>query len=141
MPRNSNARNVLLWITQAALAALFIFAGGFKLIASPETMAQGPVVLPIEFLRFIGLAELLGGIGLVGPGLARIHRWLIPLAAWGLVVIMIGATIFSWVGIGLGAILFPAVTGLLALAVAIGRGPDLAARLAVRRVAAAPVSL
>jgi len=141
MPRNIKIRNILLGTTQIALAALFVFAGGFKLVASPEALAQGPVVLPAGFLRFIGLAELLGGIGLVGPSLVRAQRWVAPLAAWALAVIMAGATILSALAMGAAAALFPLVVGLLTVAVAIGRGPDLAIRNSVRRASAASVSL
>src|SRR5689334_23127004 len=89
---NRDFRGVALWVGQGALAALFLFAGGFKLVASAEVMSQGPVVLPLAFLRFIGMCEVLGAIGLILPGLFRIHRELTPLAAAGLVIIMIGAT-------------------------------------------------
>src|SRR5688572_33466457 len=80
-----------MWIGQGVLAGLFLFAGGVKLTAPAEMLAAGPVVLPVLFLRFIGLCEVLGAVGLILPGLFRIHRELTPLAATGLVVIMVGA--------------------------------------------------
>src|ERR1051325_6313169 len=84
--RNSSKANrdfgsVALWVGQGLLAALFLFAGGFKLVASAEMMSQGPVVLPLMFLRFIGLCEVLGAIGLILPWALKIHRELTPLAA------------------------------------------------------------
>lgn len=110
-----------LWIVQVLLSALFLWAGGFKLVASPEQMA-GPVDLPLWFLRFIGLAEFLGGLGLVLPGLLRTRPGLTPLAAAGLVIIMIGATVTTLVGDGGVALAaMPAVVGLLAAFVAYGR--------------------
>ena len=56
--------NVALWIVQGLLAPLFLFASGVKLVQSPEEM-QMPVALPGLFLRFIGVCEVLGGLGLV----------------------------------------------------------------------------
>jgi hypothetical protein len=109
-----------LWIVQVLLAALFLWAGGFKLVASPEQMA-GPVSLPLWFLRFIGAAELLGGLGLVLPGLLRIRPGLTPLAAAGLVLIMIGATVIGLMTGDLATAAMPLVVGLLAAFVAYGR--------------------
>jgi uncharacterized membrane protein YphA (DoxX/SURF4 family) len=111
--------NVALWIVQSLLAALFLFAGIMKLVMPLEQMA-GPVAFPGWFLRFIGVAETLGGLGLILPGLLRIGPGLTPLAAAGLVIIMIGAT-----GIGLkvdyATALMPLVVGLLVAFVAYGR--------------------
>ena len=110
----------VLWTIQILLALLFIWGGAFKLVAPIEKLA-GPVALPGLFLRFIGLAELLGGLGLILPAALRIRPMLTPLAAAGLVIIMIGATVITLMG-GLGAMaLIPLVTGLLAAFVAYGR--------------------
>jgi hypothetical protein len=109
-----------LWTVQALLAALFLLAGGTKLVLPLEQMT-GPVALPLWFLRFIGVAEVLGALGLILPGLLRIRPGLTPLAAAGLVIIMIGATVIGLMaGEGLMA-LFPALVGLLAAFVAYGR--------------------
>ena len=109
-----------LWTVQVLLGLLFIWAGGMKLVLPIEKLA-GPVAFPELFVRFIGLAELLGGLGLILPGLLRIRTGLTPLAAAGLVIIMIGAT-----GIGLMTgeflmMLVPLVVGILAAFVAYGR--------------------
>jgi DoxX-like family len=109
-----------LWIVQVLLALLFMFAGGMKLVL-PIKDLQGPVALPEMFIRFIGVAELLGGLGLILPGLLRIKPGLTPLAAAGLIIIMIGATTITLIsGMGVFA-LIPLVTGLLALFIAYGR--------------------
>ena len=103
---------------------LFVFAGGMKLVMPVEEMTKQ---MPCRsrcagvFLRFIGVVELLGGLGLVLPGLLRIRPGLTPLAALGLVIIMAGAT-----GLGLlmgdpVASLIPFAVGLLAAFVAYGR--------------------
>ena len=72
--------NRLLWTAQALAALLFLFAGAMKFIMSPEQMQQGPLVLPLAFIRVIGVCECLGALGLVLPGVARIHSFLTPLA-------------------------------------------------------------
>jgi hypothetical protein len=79
------------------------------------------VPLPGAFVRFIGVAEVLGAIGLILPGLLRIRPGLTPLAAAGLVVIMIGATAVTLVGGDVALALVPLVVGLLAAFVAYGR--------------------
>ena len=83
---------VALWSIQGLLAALFLFAGGMKLVM-PIEMMKGPVELPGLFLRFIGVCEVLGAIGLILPELLGIKRVLTPVAAAGLTIIMVGATV------------------------------------------------
>ena len=112
--------NVALWIIQALLAALFVFSGGMKLVLPIEKM-QDPVALPGLFLRFIGVCELLGGIGLILPSLLRIRPGLTPLAASGLVVIMLGAVVISVMYMGVASALIPLVVGILAAFIAYGR--------------------
>ena len=117
----------VLWIVQALLALLFLFTGGMKLVLPIEELtAEMP--LPGWFVRFIGVAEVLGALGLILPGLLRIRPGLTPLAAAGLVIIMIGATVLTLATMGAAPALFPLVTGLLAAFVAYGRW-----RLAPRR--------
>ncbi|APR86793.1 putative integral membrane protein [Minicystis rosea] len=116
----SKKKNALLWTLQALLALLFLFAGGTKLILPMAALtAQSP--LPGAFLRFIGVAEVLGALGLVLPGMLRIQQVLTPLAAGGLAVIMIGATILC-ASEGPAA-LFPFVVGVACAYVAHGRRP------------------
>jgi len=110
----------LLWTLQALLAALFLFAGVMKLVLPIEAMA-GPVVLPGPFLRLIGVAETLGAIGLVVPWLTRIRPELTPVAAGGLVIIMIGATAVTVLGGALAGAIVPLIVGVLATVVAVGR--------------------
>ena len=113
-------RNTLLWVVQVLLAALFLFAGGFKLVA-PIAAMKGPVDLPGWFLRFVGTAEVFGAIGLIVPWLTGIRRELTALAALGLVIIMSGATMLTVVGMGVAPAVFPAIVGALALTIAVGR--------------------
>jgi uncharacterized membrane protein YphA (DoxX/SURF4 family) len=114
--------NKVMWTVQGLLAALFLFAGSMKLVLPVEAM-QGPVALPGPFLRFIGVAEVLGGLGLVLPGLLRIREALTPLAAAGLVIIMTGATVITLLGGAAGGALVPLVVGLLAGSIAYVRRP------------------
>jgi len=120
MSESTRKTRVTLWVIQGLLAALFLFAGGMKLVASPELL-KGPVSLPIGFLRFIGAAEFLGALGLILPGLLRIKPFLTSLAAAGLVIIMIGATVISFIGGPAASASVPALVGILAFTVAYGR--------------------
>jgi uncharacterized membrane protein YphA (DoxX/SURF4 family) len=118
MPRLLRDPRVL-WTLQILLAALFLFAGGVKLVATAESMQPTP--LPISFLRFIGVVEVLGAIGLVLPGLTGIRPGLTPLAAAGLVIIMIGAVLTTLLTMPASMALIPFVVGMLLVVVATGR--------------------
>jgi DoxX-like family len=121
----SKKRNVVLWIVQGLLAALFLFAGSTKLILPLDVLmsmgSPNQVALPGWFIRFIGVAEVVGAIGLILPQLLRIRPQLTPVAAMGLVIIMIGATSLTWVADGLAPASFPMVVALLASFVAYSR--------------------
>lgn len=112
--------NTALWVVQALLALLFLWAGGFKLIVPPEQLA-GPLPLPVLFLRFIAVAEVAGALGLILPGALGIRPGLTPLAAAGLTLIMIGATGVTIASGAPAMALVPAVAGVLAAFVAYGR--------------------
>ena len=106
----------VLWIVQVLLTLLFLFTGGIKLVLPLEMLTeQSP--LPGWFVRFLGVVEGLGAIGLILPGLLRVRPGLTPLAACGLVVIMVGATVITLAGVvpggGLAPALIPLVVGLL----------------------------
>jgi hypothetical protein len=123
MPDSKNKKSgleITLWVFQWLLALLFLFAGGVKLVAPIEEMAK-QIALPGAFLRFIAVAEILGALGLILPGLLKIQTGLTALAAACLVIIMIGATVITaQTQSAVGAIL-PLVTGLLLIFVAYGR--------------------
>ena len=112
--------NYLLWTIQTLLAALFLFAGGMKLVLPIEAMIK-EILLPGWFLRFIGVLEMLGALGLVLPWFFGLKRVLTPLAAFGLVIIMIGATALTLKTGSLGGAVVPFVVGILLLLVAYGR--------------------
>jgi hypothetical protein len=112
--------NIALWTVQGLLAALFLFAGGTKLILPIEEMTK-EMPMPGWFLRFIGVAEVLGALGLVLPWLLRIQQRLTPLAAAGLVIIMIGATVTTLMTGEIAMALIPLLVGILCLFVSYGR--------------------
>ena len=112
---------MLLWMVQGLLAVVFLFAGGMKLLLPLAALTQ-QTQLPGLFLRFIGVAEVLGAIGLIVPGLLRIRPRLTPIAAAGLLLIMIGATVLTAMGGDIRMALIPLLTGVLSAFVAYGRG-------------------
>src|ERR1700744_2459287 len=111
-------------IIQGLLALLFLFAGGAKLVLPVAELTKDTPILSGGFLRFIGVSEVLGGLGLILPGLLRTRQWLTPLAAACLVVIMIGATVVTLMTGGGVTALVPFATGLLLVFVAYGRRPS-----------------
>lgn len=113
-----------LWALQILLAALFVFAGLAKLSMTPAQLeAQGP--LSATFLRFISVCELLGAVGLIVPQLTGIKPQLTRLAAIGLMIIMIGATVVTlmWPPAqgGQATAVFPFAVGVLLGVVVFGR--------------------
>ena len=113
-------RTITLWSIQIVLALVFLFAGSMKLVLPIEVMtAQIP--LPGLLLRFIGVCEVAGALGLILPGLTRIQKGLTPLAACGLVIIMLGAVVLTVASEGAVAALIPLVVGSLAVCIAYGR--------------------
>jgi uncharacterized membrane protein YphA (DoxX/SURF4 family) len=111
-----------LWVLQLVLAALFLFAGGIKLVTPVEEMLQQiPLPVPGWFLRFTGVVEMLGAVGLVLPWLLGVWPFLTPLAALGLVIVMIGAVIFTALTGDVAMALIPLVVGVLCAFVAYGR--------------------
>src|SRR3954453_7751019 len=118
-----NKTSVALWVTQSALALTFLFAGSMKLVMSGADMtAEMDLGLPVWFLRFIGVCEVAGALGLVLPSISRIRVGLTPLAASGLVVIMTGATVLTVTALGdVAGASFPLMVGVACAFVAYGR--------------------
>ena len=114
--------NIVLWIVQVVLALLFLMAGLSKfLMPYADMVKDSPIAFPHAFFLFIGVCEILGGIGLVVPWLTGIKRGLTPLAAALLVIIMIGAVVVTAMGPIAAMAVVPAVAGLLCVFVAWGR--------------------
>ncbi|HEV8138106.1 MAG TPA: DoxX family protein [Pyrinomonadaceae bacterium] len=117
--------NALLWVLQGLVGLIFLFSGGTKLVMSTEAMQKmsppNSIMLPGWFVKFIGVMEVLGGLGLILPGLTKIRRNLTPLSAIGLLIIMIGAVVITIMGPGVGAAIIPFVVGILCAVIAYGR--------------------
>lgn len=119
-------RHTALWVVQGVLAVMFLLAGGAKLLMSAEQMATpGAVQLPVAFIRFIGVCELLAAVGMIAPGVTGIMPGLTPIGAAGLLIIMIGATVVNLLSGMPGVAILTAVLGLLAAFVAYGRSRHL----------------
>jgi hypothetical protein len=114
-----------LWIIQIILALLFLFAGGTKLVLPIEVLqsmgSPNQILLPGWLVRFIGVCEVLGALGLIFPVLLGIKSRLTPLAAAGLGILMIGAVALSIAADGVVAGLVPLIVGVLCVFVAYGR--------------------
>jgi hypothetical protein len=124
-------RNIILWIVQIMLAALFLFGGIAKLVMDGEALtAQSG--MSAAFLRFIGVCETLGGLGLILPWALKIRRELTPIAAACLVIIMVGAVVTTARTVSILAALFPLTTGVLLAAVSYARWQQVKAERASR---------
>ncbi|MGW4961287.1 DoxX family protein [Nonomuraea sp. NPDC004186] len=120
--------NVVLWIIAGLLALAFLGAGLMKLSQPKEKLATSGLAWTEDFsagaVKGIGALEVLAGIGLILPAALGIVPVLTPLAAAGLVIVMIGAAVVhvrrkEYQGIVVNAVLL-----LLAAVVAWGRfGP------------------
>lgn len=97
MKQSSKALNISLWVGQVILATMFIMAGVMKSTQPIEELGKAlPWVNEVSagLVRFIGISELLGGIGILLPSLLRIKPVLAPLAAAGLAVVMVLAFVY-----------------------------------------------
>lgn len=93
--------NLTLWIAAGLLAAVFLLAGSTKAFIPREKLAQAPgggwvLDFSAGFVKALGAVEILGAAGLILPALLDIAPVLVPLAALGLGVIMIGAAIVEF---------------------------------------------
>jgi uncharacterized membrane protein YphA (DoxX/SURF4 family) len=113
--------NYLLWILQILLMALFLFAGGSKLSMPADLLAEFSAPLPLILVQLVSFLEILGALGLVLPAVLRIRPELIPLAAAGLTVIMMGATAMTVVTMGPAMASIPLIVGFLTAFVSYGR--------------------
>ena len=120
----SRALRVSLWIIQVLLGAFFLMAGfahATQPLAVLATQYPWTSSVAVGLLRFIGIAEILGGFGIVLPSLTRIAPALTPLAAAALVALMMLATIFHTMRGELVALPFTLTVAALSAFVAWGR--------------------
>lgn len=122
--RPSKVLNICLWITQVLLSLMFIMTGAMKVMQSIDQLVTSlPWVKDssVFLVRFIGISELLGGIGILIPSILRIKPKLSVLAAIGLSTVMLLAMVFH-ISRGEGQVLGMNATILcMALFVAWGR--------------------
>ena len=89
--------SIALWIVSGILAAAFLFAGGSKLSQPKDKLAQRGMAFVEDFtatqIRLIGLAEVLGALGLILPRATGIAEVLTPIAAVGLAIVQAGAIV------------------------------------------------
>ena len=115
--------NIVLWILQVLLALAFFIHG--RMMLQPPTQAQPGMSyihdLPAGLRRFIGVVEILGGIGLILPALVNVLPILTPIAATGLVIIMVLAAMYHVPRREYPNIVLNLVLAALALFVAYGR--------------------
>jgi uncharacterized membrane protein YphA (DoxX/SURF4 family) len=123
MASTTRTGSKVVWTLQILLALLFLFAGGSKLAMSDQDLTAASATLSPLFLRFIGVCEILGGIGLVLPTLLKIRPGLTPIAAACLVVIMIGAVVTTAMTMPITYAIFPLVVGIAAAYIAYARWP------------------
>ena len=94
--------NIVLWIFQGLVALLMLFHSWLYTTMTPAKEKQmlerrpgmKPLGLAPAFRIFIGVAELFAAVGLILPGITHILPWLTPLAATGLVIVMVGSVIY-----------------------------------------------
>ena len=86
--------NIVLWVLQVLLAVVFVAHGWLFLSPPPEIAVQMDATLPRWFQLFLGVAEVLAGVGLTVPGMVRQLPWLVSWAAAGVALVMVSATVF-----------------------------------------------
>jgi hypothetical protein len=123
VPRPSKALHIALWVAQLLLFLAFLGAGGMKLVTPAAKLLEYDATQSIPLTRFIGVAEVLGALGMILPAATRIRPRLTPLAALGLFTIMVLAAGHHTMRGDIGTA-FPVVgtLGALAAFVAWGRG-------------------
>jgi len=116
--------NVMLWIMQALLALVFLYTGVMKLVAPIDTMAQSMAwvaEVPAGLVRFIGLCEVAGAIGIFLPAATHIAPKLTPLSGLGFVSLMVLASLFHIARAEYPVLIITLSLGVLSALVAWGR--------------------
>jgi len=113
--------NRALWTLQVFLGLFFALASGAPKLILPLDSLPMPIPLPQAFITFIGVAEVLGGLGLILPGVTRIRPGLTPLAAVGLTLVATGGMGYQLAAGEPGNAVFAVVIALLCAFIAYGR--------------------
>jgi uncharacterized membrane protein len=133
--RNVLSLNGLLWFGQVLLGLFFILASGAPKLLLPAEALPMPIPLPQAFLYFVGTCEVLGGLGLILPGLTRIQPRLTVLAASCLAALTVCACVYQLLGQQPINALMALLFGAVAVGIAYGRGrvPLPSRRIAAQR--------
>jgi uncharacterized membrane protein YphA (DoxX/SURF4 family) len=134
--------NVALWVVQALMAAVFLMAGGMKATADLTTLAESMAwvqTAPGWFVRFVGISEVLGAVGLILPAALRIAPKLTPLAAASLAFVMLSAIVMH-VGIEGDVSSLPVNLVFLGLLSFVAWGRTVKAPIAPRGAATSPAA-
>lgn len=119
--KGSSVANVVLWVLQVFFGLFFIVASGMPKFFAPREVLNMPIVLPREFLIVVGTSEVLGGLGLILPGLLRRHQWMTSVAAFMLVLLTLFATGYQLVAGQVASAVFAAGVGLMCALIGYGR--------------------
>jgi uncharacterized membrane protein YphA (DoxX/SURF4 family) len=110
--------NIVLWILQLLLASVFLWHGWLYFSPPAELVELMNAQFSQGFRVFIGVAELLGAVGLILPGVTRILPGLTPIAATGLMLVPGSATFYHLSRGEIGTAIFPLILCILAIFVA-----------------------
>jgi hypothetical protein len=116
--------NIALWAIQGILALTFLLAGFMKTFMPLATLKKSLSWVnstPAIYVRLLGVAELLGAIGLILPGITGILPWLIIAAAVGAAIVMVGACIVHASQREYSTIIVTGVLLLMAVLIVVGR--------------------
>ena len=119
---SSKKINLGLWILQGLLALFFAAGSGAPKLVLPADALPMPIPLPAAVILFIGACEVLGGLGLILPGLTGVRPGLTLVAAAALVLLTVCAASYQLLARQPESAVFALGVGLLAAAVAYGRG-------------------
>lgn len=89
--------NILIWVLQVLLALAFFAHGWMFLFPPASVVEQMNASLPRWFQLFLGVAEILAAFGLILPGVTRIMPWLVPAAAFGIMMVLGSATVYHFI--------------------------------------------
>jgi putative oxidoreductase len=122
--QKSKVLNISLWVAQIILAGMFIIAGFMKTTTPIEQLSSSlPWAndVPAWLVRFIGISEFLGALGLILPSLLRIKPILTPVAALGIIAIMVMAAFFHLTRTEFSGVAFTLILALVAAFIGWGR--------------------
>ncbi len=122
--------NVLLWVLQGLLGAMMLMAGGMKVAQGKDKLLGDPRMAWVEdfsdsTIRTIGLLEVAAAVGLVLPWALDIAPVLTPLAALGVLALMIGAMLTHRRRGEMQSVIMNVAIAVIALVIVVGRFGDL----------------